>query len=73
MTMNNLGLDYLFHHVFLPPQLPQSSDAHDGGGEQALLDRLRESVAAIREADEPAHYKQWLASSNSSCISTSGR
>lgn len=64
--MDNPELDYLYHHVFLPPQLPQCSDVHNGQGDQALLDSLLESVAAIREADKPAHYNLWLVSSNSS-------
>ena len=69
MTMENPELDYLYHHVFLPPQLPQSSDVQYGQGDQALLDRLLESVAAIREADEPDHYNLWLVLSNCSCSS----
>ncbi|KAL8787328.1 MAG: hypothetical protein Q9195_007823 [Heterodermia aff. obscurata] len=52
-------LDYLYHHVFLPPQLPQHSDVHNGQGDQALLRRLLESVAAMRETDEPANYNPW--------------
>ena len=71
--MDNPELDYLYHHVFLPPQLPQSSDVHNGQGDRALLDRLLESVATIREEDEPTHYKAWLVSSNSSCISILGQ
>ena len=68
MAMDNPELDYLYHHVFLPPQLPQHSDLHNGQGDQALLGRLLESVVAMREKDEPGNYRPWLVYSNSDCI-----
>ena len=55
--MSNAALLYLFHHVFLPPKLPQRSD--NGQEDRALLDRLIESVAEFRASAKTEHYKLW--------------
>ena len=57
--MGDARLDYLFHHIFLPTQLPQRSDGHNGQGDQALLDALLESIGTFRAANDHAYYQLW--------------
>lgn len=57
--MDDASLDYLFHHIFLPTQVPQRSDAHNGQGDQALLNALIESVDSFRGANGHAYYQYW--------------
>lgn len=57
--MGDAQLDYLFHHIFLPIQLPQRGDSHNGQGDQALVDALLESIDAFRGANDHAYYQQW--------------
>ncbi|KAL8860831.1 MAG: hypothetical protein Q9178_002861 [Gyalolechia marmorata] len=57
--MGDARLDYLFHHIFLPTQLPQQSDGHNGQGDQALLDALLESIGTFRAANDHAYYQLW--------------
>lgn len=55
--MNHPRLDYLFHHIFLPTQVPQRSD--DTQGNRALVDILLESIDAFRAANDHAYYQHW--------------
>ncbi|KAL8894689.1 MAG: hypothetical protein Q9192_004123, partial [Flavoplaca navasiana] len=57
--MGDARLDYLFHHVFLPTQLPQRSDIHDGQGDQALVDALLETLDSFRRTNDVKYYQQW--------------
>ncbi|KAL9002774.1 MAG: hypothetical protein Q9188_004316 [Gyalolechia gomerana] len=52
-------LDYLFHHVFLPTQLPQRSDTESGQGDQALVELLLESLDTFRAANDHVYYQHW--------------
>ncbi|KAL4861979.1 hypothetical protein BDV12DRAFT_207643 [Aspergillus spectabilis] len=49
---------YLFHHVFLPPKLPQSDD-YDAGCELILLDSVIDTLRKFR-ALVPNQYRQVL-------------
>lgn len=57
--MGEPRLDYLFHHVFLPAQLPSRNDTQSGQGDQALVDLLLESIEAFRAANDHAYYQTW--------------
>ena len=57
--MADQTLEFLFNHVFLPPQLPQREDSRTSSGEVALLDRLVESCRLFREQDSTEHYMHW--------------
>lgn len=57
--MDDTRLAYLYHHVFLPAQVPQRSDTQGGYGDQALVDALLESIAIFRAATDNAYYQTW--------------
>ncbi|KAL8922233.1 MAG: hypothetical protein Q9208_005312 [Pyrenodesmia sp. 3 TL-2023] len=57
--MGEPRLDYLFHHVCLPAQLPQRNDSQSGQGDQALVDLLLESIDSFRLANDHAYYQTW--------------
>ncbi|KAL9020409.1 MAG: hypothetical protein Q9185_002383 [Variospora sp. 1 TL-2023] len=57
--MDDTRLAYLYHHVFLPAQVPQRSDTQSGYGDQALVDALLESIAVFRAATDNAYYQTW--------------
>ena len=57
--MGDARLDSLFHHVFLPTQLPQRSDFHNGQGDQALVDALLETLDSFRRTNDVKYYQQW--------------
>ncbi|KAL8960978.1 MAG: hypothetical protein Q9193_002402, partial [Seirophora villosa] len=57
--MDDDHLVYLYHHIFLPAQVPQRSDTQSGHGDQALVDVLIESIARVSAANDPAHYQTW--------------
>lgn len=57
--MGDARLDYLYHHVFLPTQVPQRSDTQNGQGDQALVEVLLESVHTFRTVNDPVYYQQW--------------
>ena len=42
-------LDYLYHHVFLPPCVPQYDDQKIGAGDRALIDRLGQLAPLFRD------------------------
>lgn len=55
-------LEFLYHHVFLPTQVPQRSDTHNGQGDQALVEVLLEAIDGFRAMSDYAYYKQWYVS-----------
>lgn len=57
--MDDNHLVYLYHHIFLPAQVPQRSDTQSGHGDQVLVDALIESIARVTAANDPAHYQTW--------------
>ena len=57
--MADQTLEYLFNHVFLPPQLPQREDSRNTAGEVALIDRLIETCRLFRDQDSTEHYIHW--------------
>ena len=62
--MADARLDFLYHHIFLPTQVPQRSDTQNGRGDRALVDVLLESVDAFRAANDYTYYNQWCVLSN---------
>lgn len=71
--MGDAQLDYLFHHIFLPIQLPQRSDSHNGQGDRALVDALLESIDAFRGGNDHAYYQQWSVRSDPSSTTATDR
>ncbi|KAL8689064.1 MAG: hypothetical protein Q9224_004731, partial [Gallowayella concinna] len=57
--MGSLPLDYIFHHIFLPTNVPQRSDTQDGKGDHALLELLLETIGTFRKANDHAYYQHW--------------
>ena len=56
--MASRTLEFVFNHVFLPPQLPHRDDHQDGAGDRALVEKLIESCKHFRDLDSD-HYTQW--------------
>jgi len=53
-------LDYLFHHVFLPPCVPQSSRQTDSlAGDRALHEYVLTAAQAFRTASDDQDYQRW--------------
>ncbi len=57
--MASKDLEYLFHHVFLPPKVPHFEDTKDGAGDRALVDRLAHLTISFRDLCPIQHYQQW--------------
>ena len=57
--MANRTLDYLFHHVFLPPQLPHRDDSQNGTGDRALVEHLIEACRGFRDLNHTDYYTSW--------------
>ena len=57
--MANRTLDYLFNHVFLPPQLPHRDDSRNGTGDRALVEHLIEACHVFRDLNHTDYYKSW--------------
>ena len=57
--MADRTLDYLFHHLFLPPQLPHRDDSQNPNGDRALLERLIKSCRAFRDQNYAEFYTHW--------------
>ena len=55
--MASRTLEFVFNHVFLPPQLPHRDDHQDGPGDKALVEKLIESCKHCRDLGD--HYTQW--------------
>lgn len=47
--MADRTLDFLFNHVFLPPQLPYRNDNQDATGDRALMERITELCHVFRD------------------------
>lgn len=56
--MADRALDYLFHHLFLPPRVPHTSD-NQLLGDRAILEQLVQSAAQFRDIGDPRFYSQW--------------
>lgn len=52
-------LSYLFHHVFLPPKLPQKDD-YNSSYENSLLDHVIDTLKRFK-ALAPSHHHEVLA------------
>lgn len=48
-------MEYLYHHVFLPPKLPQHED-FDYKHEKVLLDVVRDALLALKKCCNAEHY-----------------
>lgn len=59
--MANRTLDYLFNHVFLPPQLPHRDDSQNGSGDRALVEHLIETCRLCRDQSHTDYYASWSA------------
>ena len=57
--MASRTLDFVFNHVFLPPQLPHRDDHQDGAGDKALVEKLIESCKHFRDLGHSDYYTQW--------------
>ena len=57
--MDDPKLDFLWHHVFLPTQVPSRGDMQSGLGDQALVDALLESVKDFRDLNDHQYYQHW--------------
>ena len=57
--MADRTLDFLFNHVFLPPQLPHRDDQQNGVGDRALVEYLTEFCLRFRDLNNTEHYTQW--------------
>ena len=58
--MANRTLDYLFNHVFLPPQLPHRDDSQNGTGDRALVEHLIEACRLFRDLNHTDYYTSWF-------------
>ena len=57
--MANRTLDYLYNHVFLPPQLPHHDDCQNGTGDRFLVEHLIEACRRFRDLNHADDYKSW--------------
>ena len=57
--MGKRTLDFLFNHVFLPPQLPHCDDHQNGAGDGALGEHLIDFCRLFRDLNDTEHYTQW--------------
>ena len=57
--MATRDLDYLYHHIFLPPCVPQRDDQRNGTGDRALIDHLSQLAPLFRDVVDPDFYTQW--------------
>ena len=59
--MADRTLEFLFNHVFLPPQLPHRDDRQQGGGrgDESLVEQITESCQLFRDLHPPQYYQQW--------------
>ena len=51
--------EYIFNHVFLPPQLPHRDDYQNGAGDRALVKHLIVSCRLFRDLHLDEQYSQW--------------
>lgn len=59
VKMADRTLEYLFNHIFLPPQLPHRDDHQNGAGDRALIEHLTEYCHLFRDLNHSEHYTQW--------------
>ena len=57
--MANRTLDYLFNHLFLPPQLPVGDDSQSGTGDRALVEHLIKACRLFRDLNHTDYYAPW--------------
>lgn len=57
--MANPTLQFLFNHVFLPPQLPHCDDHQNGAGDKALVEHMIDSCHRFRDLNHTEEYAQW--------------
>lgn len=57
--MADWTLDYLFNHLFFPPQLPHRDDNQNATGDIALVESLVELCHAFREMSHTEYYMHW--------------
>lgn len=59
--MADRTVEYLFNHVFLPPQLPYRDDNQQGGGrgDESLVEQVTESCRLFRDLSPTQYYQQW--------------
>lgn len=57
--MADRTLDFLFNHVFLPPQLPYRNDNQDATGDRALMERITELCHVFRDLSRTDYYAHW--------------
>ncbi|CAF9942696.1 MAG: hypothetical protein ALECFALPRED_009917 [Alectoria fallacina] len=57
--MAERALEFVFNHVFLPPQLPHHDDHQNGAGDRALVEHLIECCHQFRDLNYTEHYAQW--------------
>ncbi|KAL2041871.1 hypothetical protein N7G274_005656 [Stereocaulon virgatum] len=57
--MATRDLDYLYHHIFLPPCVPQRDDKKNGAGDRALIGHLCQLAPLFRDMVDQDFYTQW--------------
>ena len=57
--MADRTLDYLFNHLFFPPQLPHRDDNQNATGDVALVEILVELCHDFRELNHTEYYRHW--------------
>ena len=57
--MADRTLNYLFNHIFLPPQLPHRDDSQNGTGDRALIEHLTEICRVFRDLQHAEYYTHW--------------
>ena len=57
--MTDWTLDYLYNHLFFPPQLPHRDDNQNATGDRALVERLVELCHAFRDLNQTDYYIHW--------------
>ena len=59
--MADRNLEFLFNHVFLPPQLPHHDDRQEGGGrgDESLVEQITKSCQRFRDLHPTQYYQQW--------------
>lgn len=57
--MADKTLDYLFNHLFFPPQLPHRDDRQNANGDVALVEHLVEICHDFRKLNHTEYYMHW--------------
>ncbi|KAI9929431.1 hypothetical protein MW887_000901 [Aspergillus wentii] len=64
MEVDATTFDYLFHHVILPPKLPQHEEKDEWRAEEGLLQFVRDSVGKFAENLSPESRNGWQIAMN---------